>query len=88
MKTAKILYGIGCVVLFLGLLWMFLPHAYHGAILQEDEERETSHLFHTLEGAIGAVLGLIILIVSNRSLKTNPVDHSSFASHKNYVRKN
>ena len=69
MSKEKILYAFGCIVLFLGLLWMFLPHAYHSILLQEDEEHETSHLFHTLEGACGAVLGLIILVASNKSLK-------------------
>jgi nitrate reductase gamma subunit len=66
MSQAKILYALGCIILFLGLLWMFLPHAYHSSILQEDE---TSHLFHTFEGAIGALLGLIILIASSRHMK-------------------
>lgn len=61
----KVIYNIGSIILFLGMLWSFLPHAYHSLITQEDE---TEHYIHLLEGVIGIVLGLIIMIWSNRKL--------------------
>ncbi len=45
---------------------MFLPHTYHNEVLKEDE---SSHLLHTFEGAVVAVLGVIVLIASNRAMK-------------------
>ena len=66
MKKEKITYALGCIILFLGLLWMFIPHTYHNEVLQGDE---SSHLTHTFEGALATVLGLVILVVSNKSLR-------------------
>lgn len=56
-------YIFGSVILFLGLLWMFLPHAVHEAILADEVE----HLYHTLQGVIVAVFGLGIMIVSRKN---------------------
>ena len=65
----KILYTVGTVLLFLGLLWMFLPHASHALILNEKEE--TSHFLHIFEGLIAVVIGVTILIKTEKKIKTN-----------------
>ena len=56
----KTLEVIGTVILFLGILFAFLPHAWHSAILEE--EVETSHFTHTIYGIAAAIVGLGILI--------------------------
>ncbi len=68
-SSAKWFYGLGCIVLFLGLVWMFLPHAFHDEVLSNiGEEHESTHFTHTLQGAIVAIIGLIVLILSNRKM--------------------
>lgn len=62
----KILYFSGSAILFLGLLWMFLPHAYHSLLAEKDE---ISHLTHILQGAIVSTPGLILLVYSNKIKK-------------------
>lgn len=59
------LYTLGCILLFLGMLWMFLPHAAHEQLTQNT----SSHLLHTLQGAIVAVTGVIFLVAYQH--KTN-----------------
>lgn len=56
---SKTLYWICTVVLFLGLLWVFLPHAFHNAITQENE---TSHYTHIIEGIIPTIIALVVMI--------------------------
>ena len=65
MKFSKMLYVLGTLFLFLGLLWMFLPHAIHGQVFKEEE---TEHLFHILEGAVISVLGLALMIRSKKKI--------------------
>lgn len=59
------LYNLGALILFLGLLWMFLPHATHESILDQVEQEGASHLSHTIHGAIAAVIGLVIMGIAN-----------------------
>ena len=58
----RIIYFVGSVILFLGLLWMFLPHAFHNVITEEDE---TEHYVHLIQGLIITILGLFIMIITN-----------------------
>lgn len=57
---SSLLYWIGTLVLFLGLFWMFLPHAAHGAVTGEAEQ-ETEHYIHLIQGLLGTLIGLGIL---------------------------
>ena len=59
----KKLYIFGSILLFLGLLWMFLPHAVHTSLTRE---KEITHIFHTLEGFAVVVIGLGIMIYAQR----------------------
>lgn len=54
------LYWAGTLLLFLGLFWMFLPHAAHGT-LTGDTEEQAEHYIHLIQGLLGALLGLGIL---------------------------
>ncbi|MBM3233072.1 hypothetical protein FJZ18_02810 [Candidatus Pacearchaeota archaeon] len=63
MKIERTLYVIGSVLLFIGLIWLFLPHVYHNQALGSSDE---SHYMHILEGVIVVFLGLITLIASTR----------------------
>ena len=56
-------YFFGSFILFLGLLWVFLPHTAHQELLPGDE---VEHLYHTLQGAAVVVVGLGIMIVSRK----------------------
>ena len=68
MKTRlRYLYYLGSFLLFIGLLWMFLPHAFHQKILSEKEDVE--HLIHIFQGLIFVVIGLALMILSNRYKK-------------------
>ncbi|HLG24459.1 MAG TPA: hypothetical protein VI564_06035 [Candidatus Nanoarchaeia archaeon] len=60
----KALEIIGTIILFFGILFAFLPHAWHDAILQE--EVGVSHFTHTIYGILAAIVGLGILIWSNK----------------------
>ena len=64
MKTKRYIYWLGTFILFLGLLWMFLPHTTHHLILNEHEE--SSHLFHTMEGGFIAVIGIMVMVFSSK----------------------
>ncbi len=55
----KLLNTIGIILLFIGLIWLLLPHTYHSLITNEDK---TSHLAHTFQGAVITFIGLGILI--------------------------
>ena len=57
-------YNFGALLLFLGLLWMFLPHAVHQLILSE--EQETSHILHIVQGVIVAVGGLGFMLLGKK----------------------
>ena len=62
----NVLFIFGIIFLFLGLLWMFLPHAVHDKLIEEVGKNESSHFTHTLEGAVVAALGAVLLIVEER----------------------
>jgi len=66
----KLFYHFGTAVLFLGLLWMFLPHAAHAMVLHEESE---SHITHTLQGVVVVIVGLAIMIVTERKIKAHVV---------------
>ncbi len=58
------IYFIGSITLFIGLLWMFLPHAYHEEILENVSYNvDLSHITHTVQGLILTLIGLIIMIL-------------------------
>lgn len=60
----KFIFFLGSLFLFLGLFWLLLPHAYHEKLTEFD----SSHLFHILEGLILTLLGLILMIYSEKKL--------------------
>ncbi len=62
-------YNFGALLLFLGLLWMFLPHAVHTVILSK--EQETEHIVHVFQGAVAALGGLGIMMLSQKYRKTH-----------------
>ncbi len=64
---SKKLYWICTIVLFLGLLWMFLPHAAHGAITGVEEE--TEHYEHVIQGLIPTLLALVGMIWNEKQSK-------------------
>ena len=66
MSKLKVIYYTGAIIIFLGLLWMLLPHVYHKAIT---DEKETSHLFHTIQGALAALIGISVLIITESLMK-------------------
>ncbi|MEK6918411.1 MAG: hypothetical protein AABW73_00040 [Nanoarchaeota archaeon] len=66
----RTIYTIGCLLLFLGMLWLFLPHAAHahvGEALNEqvDEETVGTHIENIIFGLIGIFSGLTLIIQSN-----------------------
>ena len=61
-------YYAGCFFLFIGLLWMFLPHAFHQRVLSEKEE--IKHIIHIFEGLVFVVIGLVLIIFSNKNKKS------------------
>ena len=61
------IYSCGVVFLFLGLLWMFLPHTAHTMITGEEE---ALHIVHTLEGFVLVVIGLGIMVYTDKKKST------------------
>lgn len=57
------MFNTGAVILFIGFLWIFLPHAAHAEITNNLEE---NHLFHIFEGLVIALTGLTLMVLSNR----------------------
>lgn len=66
MKQLVTWYNVGILVLFVGLLWMFLPHTAHAQILLEESGE---HYIHLVEGVVITVLGIGILWWSSQSEK-------------------
>jgi len=64
MKNSQVIYVFGTIILFIGLLWMFLPHALHEQVLNREEE--TKHIFHIFQGVLIVVIGLLIMIKSKK----------------------
>ena len=61
----KIIDIIGTILLFIGFLLAFLPHAFHAKIGLSEQ----THLKHVVTGIILAVAALGILIYNNNALK-------------------
>lgn len=58
----KNLRRISAVLLFVGLLWMMLPHAFHNIVLEEvHEEGELSHYIHLAQGLALTIVGLAVM---------------------------
>ncbi len=58
----KNLRRISVVLLFVGLLWMMLPHAFHNLVLEEvHEETIFSHYTHLIQGLALTIAGLAIM---------------------------
>ena len=75
----RFLFFLGSVLLFIGLFWMLLPHAYHNEIISEIDEdaREVSHYLHLLEGLIPTILGLTLMILNENKLKDKYINSKS-----------
>ena len=69
--NSRILYWIGVVILFLGLLWMLLPQATHEVVSGQFQEEENSdnHFEHVIYGFIGLLIGLGTLIFEDKYRK-------------------
>lgn len=65
MKRKKILDVIGTILLFIGFLLAFLPHAFHSRIGLSEQ----THLKHVTTGIILVLTALGILIYNNKALK-------------------
>lgn len=57
-------YNFGALILFLGLLWMFLPHTVHNAILGPEEAEE--HFVHIFQGVVIAIAGIVLMVLESR----------------------
>ena len=60
MRSVFSIYNFGALILFFGLLWMFLSHAVHENVINQSEE--TSHVFHIFQGLILVLIGLFVMI--------------------------
>jgi nitrate reductase gamma subunit len=66
MKRKSLLDFIGILLLFIGFVLAFLPHAFHASIGLNDS---VSHTKHVITGLILVVLALAVLIYNNQALK-------------------
>ena len=66
MNKKRLAELIGTVLLFLGMFYAFLPHAFHG---QVSLASDAAHYSHVTYGMIGVIIGLGILVYSNKGLK-------------------
>ncbi|MBI2148894.1 hypothetical protein HYU23_04390 [Candidatus Woesearchaeota archaeon] len=64
MKNIFSWYNVGALILFIGLLWMFLPHAFHERLISQIEE--TSHIIHIFQGVIISIVGIFVMVLSNK----------------------
>ena len=60
----KQLYYFGIFLLFIGLLWMFLPHILHEQVINSEEEKE--HIIHIFQGVLIVILGLLIMVKNKK----------------------
>jgi len=60
------LYSLGTLLLFFGLLWMFLPHTAHATVLGPEDM--TSHYMHIAEGLVVTVAGLGLMVYGERRI--------------------
>jgi len=67
----KFLYFLGSILVFTGIFWMLLPHAFHEQIIAEVDEEGigASHYIHLLQGLIPTILGLIFMQYSDQKIK-------------------
>ena len=69
-RVFKGVYWIGCIFLFFGLLWSFLPHVYHEKVSHAiDKDLSTPHAIHIIEGVIPLLIGLGLIISANKKLR-------------------
>jgi len=61
------LYWLGAITTFAGVVWMFLPHAYHAKILGSEDL--TEHYIHIFQGALFTIIGLVFLVWNDRKNK-------------------
>ena len=61
----KYAYYLGCILLFLGLLWMFLPHATHHLIEIPSAENQ-EHIADIFEGLASVLAGLGFILLSEK----------------------
>lgn len=63
MDIKKTLFGVGTVILFIGFFFAFLPHTAHTSI---GLGSETSHVKHVIIGSILILIGIVILILTEK----------------------
>ena len=66
MKQHKIIDIIGTILLLIGFILAFLPHAFHASIGLDDS---VSHTRHVITGIALVILALAVLIYNNKALK-------------------
>ena len=66
MKQNKIIDIIGTILLLIGFILAFLPHAFHASI---GLNKSISHTKHVITGMILVVSALAVLIYNNRALR-------------------
>ena len=66
MKQHKIIDIIGTILLLIGFILAFLPHAFHASIGLDDS---VSHTRHVITGIALVILALAVLIFNNKALK-------------------
>lgn len=60
-------YAAGCVILFLGLVWMLSPHILHQSIEESiDEEGHSSHYENIIYGGIATLIGISLVSLGNK----------------------
>ena len=62
----RIVNVLGTMLLFIGFVLAFLPHALHTRIGLDDS---VSHTKHVITGIILVVLALAVLVYNNKALK-------------------
>ena len=66
MKHIKFLDAVGTILLIIGMVLAFLPHAAHSAL---GFSEKVSHGTHVAYGVATLVVGLLILIYNNKALR-------------------
>lgn len=63
--SKKVIDVIATILLFIGMSFAFLPHAFHAKV----GFNESSHLKHVITGMFLVVAALAILVYNNNALK-------------------
>jgi nitrate reductase gamma subunit len=63
MNQKKIMYWTATLILFVGMLMAFLPHAAHERLGVENGE---DHIVHVINGSILIVFGLALLVINSK----------------------